>query len=86
MLPFRSLSYSSFFWTTPDLRGVLYGGEPALLVGLALVRKLNFPLPLHGNFMALLAGLDLARVRYQRASQSECVYMENPSPPRRDLG
>ena len=30
---------------------------------LALVRELNFISPLHGHFLALLAGLDLARIR-----------------------
>lgn len=46
----------------PKVRRCLYGGEPALLLRLALVSGLNFTLALHGNLQALLAGLDQARM------------------------
>ena len=49
------------------------------------VRGLDFTSLLDGIFLALLAGMDLARSRNRRASPSEYVYMENSSPPRRDL-
>ena len=32
--------------------------QPSILIGLALVRGPNFTLPLHGNFLALLAKQD----------------------------
>ena len=35
------------------------------------MRRLNFASPLHGNFLALLAGLDLACLRDRRASPSD---------------
>ena len=57
----------------------LYEGEPALASGL------NFTSLLHGNFLALLAGLDLARVSCRRASPSVFIWKIS-SPPRRDLG
>ena len=50
----------------PPLWGCFYGDEPALLAGLTLVRGLDFASPLHGNFLAHLGGLDLARMRYRR--------------------
>ena len=40
----------------------LHEGEPALLKELALVRRLDFTSILHGKFLVLLAGLDIARV------------------------
>ena len=49
------------------------------------MRGLNFTSLLHGNFLAFLAELDIARLRYKKASSSDCVYVENSSPPRRDL-
>ena len=58
-----------------ELRGCSCGREPAR--ELALVKGLNFTLPLLGNFLAFLAGLDLARMCHRRASPSECVYMTN---------
>lgn len=66
--------------TAECLRGCLCGGELALFVGLALVRGLNFSSLVRGTFLALLAGLDLARMRYRKASPSNCVYMENFKP------
>ena len=69
----------------PHLKGCLHGGDSALSVGLVLVKGLNFTSILHGNFLALLAGMDLVRMRYRRASPSEYVYMENFSPLRRYL-
>ena len=57
--------------------GGVCGGELALLVDLALVRGLDFISFLHGNFLALLAGLDLARIHNRKVSPYECVYMEN---------
>ena len=53
--------------------GGLYGSQPAFLVGLAKVRGLDFTSLLHGNFLALLVGLDQARMRKTRASPSKCV-------------
>ena len=68
------------FYIITYLRGCLYGDEPVLLVGLAIVRGLNFTALLDGNFLAFLAGLNLARMRYRRASPYECVYMKNLKP------
>ena len=65
------------FYIITYLRGCLYGDEP---VGLAIVRGLNFTALLDGNFLAFLAGLNLARMRYRRASPYECVYMKNLKP------
>ena len=45
-------------------------------------KRAELHLALHGRFLPLLAGLDLERMRNRRASPSECVYMENGSPPR----
>ena len=44
------------------LRWCLHVGKPAFFEGLPLVRGLDFTSLLHGNFLALLAGLDLARM------------------------
>ena len=44
------------------------------------LRGLHFTSPLHGNFLALLAGLDLASMCYKRTSPSECVYLEDFQP------
>ena len=70
-----------------NFRICLNGCEPVPLVGLALVRGQEFTLPSHGNFLALLGGLDEVRLRSliitsppRRASPSECVYMENFRP------
>ena len=64
------------------VRKCLHGGEPALLVGLALVRWPNFTSPLHESFLALLAGMNLAPMRSLIfPSPSDCVYVENTSPP-----
>ena len=52
----------------------------SLLVRLVVVEGLNFTSPLYGNFLALLAELDLARTRYRRARPPKCVYMENFQP------
>ena len=60
--------------------GIYIEVEPAVLVGLVLVRGLDFISLLHGNFLALIAGLDLARMRYRRASPCECIYIENLQP------
>ena len=59
------------------LRGCSYGGEPAFLVGPALVRGLGWTSLLYRNFLAVLAGLDQARMCHTRANSSEYINMEN---------
>ena len=83
----------SFIESEVEFRGCLCGSEPALMTGLALERGLDFTSPSHGKLLALLAGLDLARMRslifsspQRSASNSECAYVETSSPSRRDLG
>ena len=68
-------------FTMGKLTGCLYGGKPALLVGLALVGELNFTLLLHGNFLAPLAGLDLESMYFGRASTNLTLFMWNISSP-----
>ena len=58
----------------------MHGGEPVLLVGLALLSALTFTSPLHRKFLDILARLDLACTRYRKASLSDCVSVENFQP------
>ena len=69
------------------LSGCLYGGEPVLLVGPALVGMLDLTSLLHGNFLALVVRMDVARMHTliyssppRRASLFQCVYMKNFQP------
>ena len=68
------------------LRGSLYGGEPALFVGPALIRRLNFTSLLHGNFLPLLPGLDIARMLRGGPALLSVFIQKISSPSRRDLG
>ena len=71
-----------------ELNGVFrqYAGKPALLVGLALVRGLNVTSLLHGIFLALLAGLDIARMRSRRPALLSVLTWRISSPPREFTG
>ena len=66
----RPKCYISRHWLWLSLRGCLYGGEPALLVGLVPARGLNVVLMCSLIFSSLL----------RRTDTSERVYMENSQP------
>ena len=61
------------------LRMFMWRRPRALGRATPLLRGLNFTSLLHGSFLALLVGLDPARLCYKRVSPSECVYGKFPA-------